>query len=428
MFLLIPGKSPGKSKSPSKSNPSGKPSNPKPKPPKPKPTAPNIEVEDDKKEFFDKPEDLSEKLDLLTQWIKNSKHCIIFTGAGISTSTGIRDFRSGMNTVLKTGPGKWELQAKGAVAKQTSMNYLKAVPSSAHMAIVKLHNEGLVKFVVSQNTDGLHLRSGIKPEQLAELHGNTNLEKCSRCGVQYLRDFRTRSSKKVHDHRTGRKCDDLKCRGLLVDSIINFGEDLPEKELEKGFDEAEKSDLCIVLGSSLRVTPAADIPERVMKRRQRLVICNLQKTPLNSGCAMELHAQIDEVMTGVMKRMGLDIPKFTLKRRLALDISGKMITFQGLDIARETPYSFLSKIDVKLTQSENGKNICKEFTLKEEPHTIEIPTNMKMTSVSVNAVLDFQGHYNESNATLSVKTLKTGRTIFILCYDFDEKVWNVQQV
>ena len=71
------------------------------------------------------------------------------------------------------------------------------------MAIVKLLEEGLLKFVVSQNTDGLHRRSGVHPDNLAELHGNTNKETCTKCGLAYMRDFRTRNAAKVHDHRTG---------------------------------------------------------------------------------------------------------------------------------------------------------------------------------------------------------------------------------
>ena len=233
--------------------------------PKPSPTGrnyPNIEEEDEKKEFFDTDEELEKKIDLLAKWVKESKHCVMFTGAGISTSTGIPDFRSGMNTVLKTGPGVWELQAKGVSRKPGAAlpNMLKAIPSLSHMAIVQMHKEGMVKFTVSQNVDGLHLRSGIPGNELAELHGNTNLEKCTTCGAKYLRDFNVRTARWVHDHKTGRFCDNPKCHGPLVDSIINFGESLPSYELEESYRQAKKSDLIIVLGSSLRFNPAADIP------------------------------------------------------------------------------------------------------------------------------------------------------------------------
>ena len=102
-----------------------------------------------------------------------------------------------------------------------------------------------MKCVISQNCDGLHLRSGLNPTGLAELHGNMNLEICSTCGTKYLRDFDTEGNGR---HYTGRRCDKPTCRGRLKDSIINFGEDLPQDELDKAFDHAEQADLCLVLG------------------------------------------------------------------------------------------------------------------------------------------------------------------------------------
>ena len=99
-----------------------------------------------------------------------------------------------MNTVLSTGPGVWELMAHDASrSKEAAIKpILQALPSPSHMAMVKLHEEGLVKFTISQNVDGLHRRSGLPGDQLAELHGNTNLETCQQCGRQFFRDFETR--------------------------------------------------------------------------------------------------------------------------------------------------------------------------------------------------------------------------------------------
>lgn len=89
----------------------------------------------------------------------------------------------------------------------------------------------------------------MNPNHLAELHGNMNLETCKKCHAKYLRDFDTDSDRS--DHYTGRRCDKPECRGRLRDSIINFGEDLPEDELTKAFDHAEKADVCLVLGNIL---------------------------------------------------------------------------------------------------------------------------------------------------------------------------------
>ena len=105
-----------------------------------------------------------------------SKYFIAFTGAGISTSCGIPDYRSGVNTVLPTGPGAWEKKAqkvKSDPKKKVDMN--KAIPSFTHMALVSLERAGLLKYLVSQNTDGLHMKSGFNPKKLSDLHGNRNL-------------------------------------------------------------------------------------------------------------------------------------------------------------------------------------------------------------------------------------------------------------
>jgi len=114
-------------------------------------------------------------------------------------------------------------------------------------ALVELQRRGILKCLVSQNCDGLHLRSGINPTCLAELHGNMNLETCSKCDAKYLRDYDAATG--LFNHYTGRNCDKPDCAGRLKDSIIHFGENLPEDELRKAFTHAEKADLCLVLGN-----------------------------------------------------------------------------------------------------------------------------------------------------------------------------------
>lgn len=394
--------------------------------------APNIAEEEEKKEYFDDENALKTKLDTLAGWVKGSRHCIIFTGAGISTSTGIPDFRSGINTVLSTGPGVWELQAKGKPRPAGAValaDMLQAIPSKSHMAIVKLHEQGLVKFTVSQNVDGLHLRSGIPASQIAELHGNTNLEKCTVCGAKYLRDFDTRTAMEVHNHLTGRPCDNPTCRGALVDSIINFGEGLPRDDLVKSYEEAEKCDLCIVLGSSLRVFPAADIPATVIRNGKKVVICNLQKTPLNEYCALEVHTQIDTLMCGLMSRLALDIPPFSVKRRLALDVMATSLTVQGLDLVSDTPYSYLRQVSVRASQPIGDKMqfIC-EGILDKEPFCITFPQALILSAAQplhVEIALGFHGHYGEPEMTLTVNIRSVGRTVYCLEYDLADSEWRV---
>ncbi|KAI9141877.1 DHS-like NAD/FAD-binding domain-containing protein [Paraphysoderma sedebokerense] len=249
-------------------------------------------------EYPDPPNVLSDKIDKLVHLIQKSNYMIAFTGAGISTSAGIPDFR---------GPnGVWTCQAQNRpVPDRNYGSHVK--PTSAHMALAALQNCGKLKFLISQNTDGLHLRSGIEKEKIAELHGNSNIEKCSICGERYYRSFRTREARNVRDHDTGRKCD--MCGGMLRDTIVNFGETLPQDAVQKSIQHASAADLCLVLGSSCRVSPAVDFPILVSRRGNPVVIINLQKTPIDDlPNVLRIGATIDNVVSAVMHRLGIPIP------------------------------------------------------------------------------------------------------------------------
>ncbi|KAG0576914.1 hypothetical protein KC19_5G117700 [Ceratodon purpureus] len=181
---------------------------------------------DDTAEMFDSPEELQEKVSQLAELVKGSSRIVVHTGAGISTSAGIPDFR---------GPeGVWTLRAKGLKAKSRPGSYS---PTLTHMMIVGMLESGRLYHLVSQNTDGLHIRSGIPTDKISELHGNTNMEKCSKCGHRFIRSFRTRTAAKVHDHLTGRKCE--RCGGALKDTIVNFGESLPSEQLSKAHEVSQ---------------------------------------------------------------------------------------------------------------------------------------------------------------------------------------------
>lgn len=131
-------------------------------------------------EYNDEKTVLNESIIKLAGLVKSSKHFIVFTGAGISTSAGINDFR---------GPnGVWTCKAKG-IPVQSGIPITQASPSYAHMALVKLMEEGVLKYVVSQNIDGLHRRSGIGKTHISELHGNCYREVCWSCDNEYLRTY-----------------------------------------------------------------------------------------------------------------------------------------------------------------------------------------------------------------------------------------------
>lgn len=244
--------------------------------------------------------------------IRKSRHIIAFTGAGISTAAGIPDFR---------GPnGVWTRKDKGLPAPQgTPMQ--RAKPTYTHRALKALVDAGILKQIVSQNVDGLHLRSGVPRAQMSELHGNTYLAKCWGCGHEQL------CRKRVAGIDRSRVCRECRprvphfchcaalppcpgCGKALKDSIIHFGENLPEKDLTDAFAHAAKADLCIVLGSSCKVTPAADVPETVgAKAGESLVIVNLQPTPLDSLASVISRSKIDAFMAAVMEQLGMEVPE-----------------------------------------------------------------------------------------------------------------------
>ncbi|CAF3651635.1 unnamed protein product [Rotaria sp. Silwood1] len=283
-----------------------------------------------------------------------------------------------MDTVLETGPGEWELEDHKKKRKKTANvidDMQKAIPSLAHMALVALQRQGRLKCVISQNCDGLHLRSGLNPTNLAELHGNMNLELCSKCETKYLRDFDTVG---IQSHYTGRQCDKRNCRGRLKDSIIDFGEDLPQDALDKAFDHAEQADLCLVLGSSLTVTPAADIPERVVERKQKLVIGNLQRTPLHKVATLNIHAFSDAIMKGIMERLNIPIPTWIVRRRIHVTSqpsSNKQNQYRILIEGRDPdnvdiPYTLFERIQVIVDQK-----ICEDFQPTDWLGAILAPTS-----------------------------------------------------
>lgn len=258
--------------------------------------------------------ELYKKIRILAEWIKKCKHFIAFTEAKISTFVGIPDFRSGVNTVLPTGPGAWEKLGTGtSKAGNYRKKALSAIPTLSHMSLVKLKQLGILKFLISQNTDGLHRKSGFNPKKLAELHGNSNLEICKKCSRQYFRDFRTRTAFDVHNHRTDKNCEN--CGSILYDTIINFEESLPKTELQNRFTKGKKADFCLCLGSSLKVTPAADMPVETLKNGGKLVIVNLQPTPLDKY-ALRINGFIDKVMSKLMQKREIEIPDFILRRRI----------------------------------------------------------------------------------------------------------------
>ncbi|XP_043465414.1 NAD-dependent protein deacetylase Sirt6 [Leptopilina heterotoma] len=254
-------------------------------------------------EKYDTQETLRLKCDLLADWIKGARHVVVHTGAGISTAAGIPDFR---------GPnGVWTLEKIGEKPSM-SVAFDDAIPTKAHMAIKKLVDNNKVKYIVSQNIDGLHLKSGVGRQSIAELHGNMFVEQCDKCGRQFIRNRSTKSVGKkcletvCRSSQTGGR----PCRGKMHDTILDWEHSLPNDDLTLSDLHSSVADLSICLGTTLQIIPSGNLPLYTKKYGGRLVICNLQPTKHDKKADLIINGKIDEIMTNVMKTLGLEIPEY----------------------------------------------------------------------------------------------------------------------
>ena len=229
--------------------------------------------------------------------------------------------------------------------------------------------------------------------------------------------------KSIHDHHTGRRC--ALCGGKLLDSIINFGESLPAKHIGSAFAHAKKADLCLVLGSSLRVTPANEIPELVGQRKAaKLAICNLQATPLDKLTKLRIHSKADDLMVCVMKKLEFPIPPFILQRRLTISVAqargsdNQEITLKGID-SDGTPASILRSV-----KSEGSRRVARS-----EPFILLYREDLQPGARLV-FELEFMGHYAEP--TLHLEHMFDGvqgvEAVYDLCYDPQTGRWAVRSV
>ncbi|NHJ48123.1 MAG: hypothetical protein FK733_10075 [Asgard group archaeon] len=242
--------------------------------------------------------ELNRQLEVIAQWILDSKHLIAFTGAGISTASGIPDFR---------GPdGVWTRRDKGLPPPKMKKPWSQVRPNSGHLFLVELQNLGILKFVITQNTDGLHLESGIKPDLLAELHGNGKYMVCIECDEKYTyEEVNWDRNRMGAGYRTSKPLEGQpncpNCVGRIISSVVNFGDPLPERDFSMSMHHSEKADIYLIIGSSLVVTPAADLPVVAMDNNAKVIIINKGETPLDKLVTLKLDEDIGQVLEQIQK-------------------------------------------------------------------------------------------------------------------------------
>lgn len=248
----------------------------------------------------------------LSSMINDSRRIVVFTGAGISTESGIPDFRSDNGIWTKYKPIEFQDFLTSEEKRKESWNMkfamdglLKAAkPNKGHFAITDLFHFKKLSRVITQNIDGLHQLSGIPDEKIVELHGNSTYAKCLDCGKRFeLNDL------KIHYQNSDISpiCND--CNGYIKTATISFGQTMPVHEMQEAETETLSCDLFLAIGSSLVVYPAAGFPQLAKQNGSQLVIINRDETEQDNLADLVLHQEIGEVLSAAVGRVK-NIQKF----------------------------------------------------------------------------------------------------------------------
>lgn len=251
-------------------------------------------------------ESLKERLGRAAGLIRSAHRGVVFTGAGISTESGIADFRS--------PGGVWERyrivtyqeflaspearQEYWAMKRDLTKELLRAKPNRAHTAIAELQEMGRIKWVITQNIDGLHQRAGSPADTVIELHG-TNLEaECLGCSRRWpIGEIQER----LEAGDLEPTCPD--CGGFIKPATVSFGQPMPEEELKKAFKCAREADLMLMIGSSLQVEPAASIPPAAHNAGARLVFINRTDTQWDGLAQVLFRESAAQVMEALLEEI-----------------------------------------------------------------------------------------------------------------------------
>jgi NAD-dependent deacetylase len=248
---------------------------------------------------------MESEISLLAEKLARGKKNVVFTGAGISTESGISDYRSKGGIWDKFRPVYFDEFMASEAARirywqqkcEMSEQLLAAVPNAAHYAVADLYKKGRLDLVITQNIDGLHQKSGVPEDKVIELHGNTTRIRCMSCArLAPLPETLGR----IRSGDLAPVCD---CGGYLKPDTISFGQNLREQDLNSAFAASQTCDVFLAIGSTLLVNPAATMPGLARRNGAFLAIVNLSETPYDNLCDLLITARAGEVLPEVVRRI-----------------------------------------------------------------------------------------------------------------------------
>jgi NAD-dependent deacetylase len=242
---------------------------------------------------------LEEQLQDAIELVQHAQRIVALTGAGISTESGIPDFRSPGSPWLEQPPVSFKAFISSAEARQQywqsrrnlSGQVAAARPNAAHYALAELERRGKLLGIITQNFDGLHHDAGNQAERIIELHGTSREAACTLCGA---RSSMQALQRRIDAGEVDPTC--AECGGFLKSATILFGQRVPEPVLARAKELTTTCDLFLVVGSSLKVTPAASLPRLALAHDIPLIIINLVPTPLDEYADVVIYKKAGEVL------------------------------------------------------------------------------------------------------------------------------------
>ena len=253
-------------------------------------------------------EEMNKEIAIISEKISETGKNVIFTGAGISTESGIPDYRSKGGIWDKFRPVYFDefMSSKEARIEywrrwsELYYDLTQAKPNPAHLAIAKLHEMGLLEAVITQNIDGLHQQAGLPDDKIIELHGSTRRIRCMHCSkISSIHE----AKKRLDDEDNAPECE---CGGYLKPDTISFGQAMPADKVEQAVILSKNSNFFMVVGSTLVVQPAAHMPVYAKNSGAFLAIINLSETPCDGICNVRINGKAGEVLERITNKIEMN--------------------------------------------------------------------------------------------------------------------------